>query len=110
MMLLARPGESVPLVLVAEDGATDLFPRARVYSEGGTFVQNVDLSHVANGLYMVNYTLPAVALKYVILFTVYADAGHSIVDETHGQADGIIDAESLDQILGADEPIVPSSR
>lgn len=110
MMLLARPGESVPLVLVAEDGATGLFPRARIYSEGGTFVANADLTHVANGMYLANYTVPGVALKYVILFTVYLDAGHTIADETHGQADGLIDAEALDQILGADEPIVPSSR
>lgn len=110
MVLLARPSESVPLSLILEDGLTSLFPQAKVFSEGGIFVQNVNLAHVSNGLYLANYTLPATPLKYLVLYTVFLDSGRTVVDPTHGQAETIVDAETLDSLVGLTAPIVPSSR
>jgi len=109
MTLFASPGDSVPLTLTMEDGATNVFPRAEVFTEAGAFVENTDLAHVSGGLFLSNYTVPGTALKYLVLFTVYLDAARTIVDPTHGKAETIVDAESLDQIIGADTPIVPSA-
>jgi len=78
----------VPLVLVLWDGATGLFPRARVYS-GITLVTTLPLTHVAEGYYQVNWT-PVVAGKFVVVYTVYSDAGFTAPSSFYEKAQDLV--------------------
>ena len=66
------PGSSLALSLTLEGGDTDLYPRAAIYT-GGSFIENVDLSHVALGRYTGAWT-PASSVDYDAVFIVYDDA------------------------------------
>lgn len=78
-MIEADFGSTVILSVASVDADPGLFPLARVYDSAGAPVGSDHvLVHVANGLYLFSLTAPAVGV-YTVLFTFYADAGHTIL-------------------------------
>jgi len=103
--IIAAPAETVQLALVLTDGATGLYPQARIYSEAGVLVAGpLDLSHVSEGLYRTTWVVAA-AQKYVVVYTVYSDALHTIdLSATREKGEDLIvaDAPAGDASIVAD--------
>jgi hypothetical protein len=76
-MLLATVNEAVTLSILASDGRTDLFGQARVYNASGSLVSTVNLNHVAEGLYSINYT-PTTEGYFNVIYQLYFDAGRTV--------------------------------
>ena len=76
-MLLATVNEAVTLSMLAADGRTDLYGQVRVYDSLGSLTATVNLSHVNEGLYQVNYT-PAAEGYYQLVYQLYFDAGRTV--------------------------------
>lgn len=72
-MIFASVGDTVPLALVLWDGATGMFPRARVYS-GAVLITTIPLVHAADGYYYASW-IPGTAGDFAVVYTVYSDAG-----------------------------------
>lgn len=70
------PGVSVALTMNLDDGATGLFPRAFIWSNG-SLETSVDLVHVGLGRYSAPWTPGIIPKNYDALFLVYTDAGHT---------------------------------
>lgn len=66
---------ATPLTLNLEDGATDQYPRAFIFT-GGSLVTSVDLGHVSLGRYVGTW-VPGGAAHYDVLFITYTDALHT---------------------------------
>lgn len=78
MSVPAKVGESVPLVMILEDGNESQFPQAEIYAPGGTTpIATIDLLHKVKGRYEGSWT-PASVGPFSAQFFVYADAGHTI--------------------------------
>jgi hypothetical protein len=77
MSTLFTPGVNVPLTLNLEDGNINMFPQAKVYTNG-TLVDTIDLTHSQFGRYRGTWTPPvSPALTYDVLYFVYTDSGHT---------------------------------
>lgn len=98
-MIIGSPGASVLLQLALSDGAAGLFPRAEVYDSGGLLLMSVDLSHISNGLYTSTYATPATAGRFSVLYRVFTDSGHTILDTSYTIVCDEIDTESVDTII-----------
>lgn len=75
MTRLFIAGTPVALTLNLEDGATGLFPRAFIFSNG-SLVTSVDLGHIALGRYSGAW-VPGVLASYDALFVIYNEASHT---------------------------------
>jgi len=83
MSTLIRQGDTLPLSLQLPDGVTSKYPQADIYSVAGALLTTVDLVHRATGLYTVDTeNMPAQDFVTVV-YTVYDDAGHTIVSATY---------------------------
>lgn len=82
--MLGFVGESVTLGAIFGDYAGDAYPRVRVYS-GTTLVTSVDLTHVSNGFYAADWTVPAVGL-YNLVYDVYEDSGRTTLSTSYEPA------------------------
>lgn len=86
-MSLLAVGDTIPVSLQLEDGATDKFPRAFIYKPDGTLFGTLDLAHVANGGYEDDsQVFPGLAFLRAV-YVVYTDAGHSIESAAHMRAE-----------------------
>ena len=96
-MIVADLGVDVPLQLVLSDGATGLFPQVTIYNSAGAVAGTVNLSHTANGLYQGTFLAAdnTAVGKFSVLFIIYSDVGHTLVDETYDRVD-----EDLDVTVG----------
>lgn len=65
-----------PVRLQLADGNTAQYPRAVVYNLAGTLIATLDLAHIANGLYGVDYTFLNVGF-HTITHIVYSDSNHT---------------------------------
>lgn len=65
-----------PVRLQLSDGNTAQYPRAVVYNSAGTLIATLNLNHIANGLYGVDYTFLNVGF-YTITHIVYSDVNHT---------------------------------
>lgn len=99
--ILAAAGDTIPLALVVEDGATTLFPVARVFSSAGAPVGSpIDLLHVSAGFYLASFIVPA-AEKYVVRYDIFADALHTQdLSSRRGKGEDLIIAD-IDTVFGA---------
>lgn len=82
--MLIHAGETVPVSLVIADGVTDRFPRVVVFDDVGAAVEDIDLDHVQDGLYLASWTVPSAGV-FVLVYTVYDDAGHTEVSGMYGR-------------------------
>lgn len=92
-MLLATVNEAVTLSMLASDGRTDLFGQARVYNSVGSLVATISLTHVAEGVYSVQYT-PTIEGYFNIVYQLYFDAAHT-VDAGYEHQGEIMDVNSM---------------
>lgn len=73
----AEPGSTYEILWSAPDGATNLYPQAKIYNSDDTQVGSaVNLSHVSNGAYAGTATAPAKGNYYVIV-VIYTDSGYT---------------------------------
>jgi hypothetical protein len=75
-------GQEVPLALQLSNGATNKFPRAKIYDESGTELAGspVVLTHVSAGLYKASsFVMPAKPF-IVAQYLIYSDAGFTTLD------------------------------
>ena len=68
-------GSTTALTLNLEDGATGVYPRAFIFSNG-SLIGSIDLGHVALGRYSAAW-VPGSLASYDALFVVYDDALHT---------------------------------
>lgn len=99
-MIITSVSEAVPLTLVLWDGATTLYPRAKVYADA-TLVATVPLVHVAEGYYLGAW-VPGVTGQYSVVYTVYTDAGFLTTAPTYEKAQDrvLVLGTSLDATAG----------
>jgi hypothetical protein len=72
----ATLNEPVPLQVLAADGRSDLFARARIHLDGA-FLVEVPLPYMADGVYAVNYTPDHVGY-HSIVYQLFMDAGFAV--------------------------------
>lgn len=75
-MLLGTPNEPILLSMVAADGRTDLYGRARVYDASGVLSIAVPLVHVAEGLYSALHT-PTAEGYYNVVYEFFFDNAYT---------------------------------
>lgn len=94
-------GDALILSLQLFDGATNKYPRARVYDASGAEIAGspVALSHVAGGLYRNGSLVMPDSAQVEAQYKVYDDAGFTTPSATHSDA--------LDVILKTD--VAPDS-
>lgn len=86
MSVPAKVGESIPLVMILEDGNEAQYPQAEIYAPGGvTPLAVLDLEHRVKGRYEGSWT-PASVGPFAAHFFVYADAGHTVENITYVRA------------------------
>lgn len=84
-MELYPSGATVQLSLLLDDGAVDQYPQATVrLASTGAVAALVDLAHVADGLYKGAWT-PATDGPYLVVHTIYSDAGHTTPNTDYGR-------------------------
>ena len=96
-LIPAKVGDSVTLPLVRKDGATGLFPRAKVYNALGALVFTSDMTHVADGVYYSDTPfIVATAGKFQVVYIIYTNAARTIEPDPpeHGE-DFIVSDYSL---------------
>lgn len=76
-MLLATVNEPITLSMLAADGRIDLYGQGRIYNSAGSLVTTVNLSHVAEGLYQVQYT-PSTQGYFQVALQFYFDPARTI--------------------------------
>src|SRR5574343_219934 len=87
-MLLATVNEAVTLSMLASDGRTDLYGQARVYNSAGSLVATLSLTHVAEGIYAVQYT-PTVEGYYSVAYQLYFDAGFAVDSDYENKGEAL---------------------
>lgn len=101
---LAEVNQSTVIGLKLFDGATDQFPRARIYNASNTeetgapFNSPVALTHRANGYYSASFT-PNAEGEYFIVYQVYSDAGFTTLNKKYEEVMEILNVRSIDQDL-----------
>lgn len=101
---LAEVNQSTGIGLKLFDGATDQFPRARVYNAAGTeqtaapFNSPIALTHRANGFYSASVT-PDAEGEFFVIFQVYSDAGFTTLNKKYEEVMEEISVRSVDQDL-----------
>lgn len=78
------------------DGATDQYPRARVYNASNTLIDTVDLTHVALGRYGGSTTLGTG--RYTVHTLVYSDSGHSTVNTRYEADEDVYVTDSAEEV------------
>lgn len=97
-------GNTIPLTLQLEDGATTLFPQAVVRNPAGTALTGspFDLAHVGSGKYT-NISLSMPVEDFIeVTYIVFTNSGHTIESPDHLRADDVFVRE------GAIEAVVAS--
>lgn len=92
-MNLYVSGESVPLVVLLEDGASDQYPLASVY-RNGTLEASVDLTHQSIGRYRGMWT-PSTIGFYDVLYRVYTDPSRTLEGDYGRQVESWRGVEDL---------------
>ena len=96
-MLIATVGESIPLVLLTEDGNSSVYPRVFIFDSSGLAVATLNLSHISLGYYQVNWTVPTDD-RYTLIYLVYSDAGFTQINQDYSR--------STEQVLGILGPVL----
>jgi hypothetical protein len=92
-------GDTIPVSLQLENGATNQFPRAILYRPDGTVFATLDLVHVANGGYEDDtQTMPALSFVRAV-YIVYSDAGRTTESTTHLRAEEKWERDTSPQAL-----------
>lgn len=81
-MNLYVAGESVPLVVLLDDGDTGVYPLASIY-RNGVLEDSVDMTHQSLGRYRGTW-VPAAVDFYDVVFRVYSDPSRT-VESTYGR-------------------------
>lgn len=92
-MLLGTPNEPLILSMLAADGRTDLYGRARVYSAGGSLDATVLMSHVAEGMYSALHT-PTTEGYYNVVYELFFDPARTIAAGYEKQGE-VLDVNSM---------------
>ena len=71
--ITAKVGELVQLSLTLYNGASGMYPRAYVYSQGIAIPMQVDLAHVTQGVYRGLHTAGG-AGRYTVLYVVFSNS------------------------------------
>jgi len=85
MSTLIRQGDTLPLSLQLPDGVTTKYPQADIYGASGGHLTTVDLVHRATGLYTVDTEAMPAEDFVTVVYTVYDDAGHTIVSGSYNR-------------------------
>jgi hypothetical protein len=78
---LAYVGEDIPLTLTLGDYATNMSPRARIYS-GTSLLSTVALASVDRGYYYGTWIAPSVG-RYQVVYDVYTDSSYTVLSELY---------------------------
>lgn len=90
-------GNSIPIVMILEDGNVLQYPQARIYASGATTPLAVlDMDHKELGRYEAEFT-PSIADVYSAVFIVYSDAIHTI--------ENIVYTREVEQVLVTNDSI-----
>lgn len=85
-----------------DDGATNQYPRARVYNSSGTLVTTADLTHRTGGLYQNSTTwAPVASGKFSVQYIIYSDSGHTTVNTSYKIQDENIEVSDYEFIIRA---------
>lgn len=101
---IAEVNQSTTLGLKLYDGATDQFPRARIYNSAGTeltaapFNSPINLTHRANGFYSATFT-PDTEGEYFVVYRTFSDAGYTTLNKKYEEVMELLAVRSLDQDL-----------
>jgi len=71
-----KAGDNVPLVLQIYDGATDVYPIAKVFSPTAEELHSVELEHQGSGLYVASVPMPYLS-HITVQYKTYEDPGHT---------------------------------
>jgi hypothetical protein len=92
-MLIIPVNEATPLRILTSDGATSLYGRLNIYNSSGTLLHTLNTSHVAEGLYTVNWT-PTIEGVYTMVGQFFADVARTI-DAGYEKVSDEIDVSSM---------------
>lgn len=104
MARLAEINQSTGIGLKLFDGATNQFPRARVYNAAGTeqtgapWNSPIALTHRANGFYSASVT-PDAEGEFFVVFRVFSDSGFTTLNRKYEEVMEIVSVRSVDQDL-----------
>jgi len=94
-MIHGNNGDAIELGLSLPDGATDQYPRVRIYTDAGALDDTIDLTHVAYGFYKGTYT-PGATGFFNAIVVVYTDAGHTVESTTYGRSGAILKIDEIE--------------
>jgi len=101
---LAEVNQTLAIGLKLFDGATNQFPRVRVYNSAGTeqtaapFSSPIALTHRAVGFYSATVT-PTAEGEFFIVYQVYSDAGFTTLNKKYEEVIDVAAIRSVDQDL-----------
>lgn len=101
MSRLVEVNQATLIGIMLYDGATNQFPRARVYNAAGTEQSGSPfaLTHVANGYYSNNSWTPTVEGIYFVAIRTFSDAGFTTLNPKYEQWGETVEVRSVDQDL-----------
>lgn len=101
---LTEVNQSTGIAVKLFDGATDQFPRARIYNAAGTeqtsapWSSPISLTHRANGYYSASVT-PDTEGEFFVIIQVYSDAGFTTLNKKYEEVIEVLSVRSVDQDL-----------
>jgi hypothetical protein len=101
MFIITTPNNKVTLSVQLTDGVTTLYPKAFIYDIDGNLITTVNLTHVANGLYIEEYTPNGTYKQLIVNYVVYSDTSRITASDDYGiGADTLYVDTFISRILG----------
>jgi len=101
-VLLATPNVPVSLHAIASDGNVSLFGQARIYTSAGSLLTTINLNHIAEGIYGIQY-VPSVEGILTVIYQLYLDVDRTMpanFDKSTETIDVNSERTNITRILG----------
>lgn len=92
-MIITVPNAPIPLSMLASNGLSTLFGRARIYDKNALLVDTVSLNHIVDGLYSGLYT-PTVEGVYGVVYQFFDDIGFTVPSDFERKIE-VLDVDSM---------------
>jgi hypothetical protein len=90
MFITTTPNNKVILSTQLTDRVTDQYPKASIYDVDGNLITTVNLSHIANGLYIGEYTPDGTYKQLAINYVIYSDVSRTSINDLYQSGEDLL--------------------
>ena len=110
MFITAQPSEKVVLSVQLTDQNTAQYPKAFLFDIDGNQITTIDLTHVARGLYVEEYTPDGTYTQISVQYVIYSDAGRTTINTTYDAGEDVLYVDNtVDDVWNAQTSTLTSS-